>query len=117
MELVRFIFSAIFICAGLLVFIIGVVGVYRFKFVMNRMHSAAMLDTLGLFSICVGAAIANGWDANIIKIMLIFIFLWCTSPVSSHLIAKLEYLTDDKLKDEINNDLTEIMEDNSDDSI
>ena len=117
MEIFQFVLSAICIAFGLIVFIFGVFGVYRFKFVMNRMHSAAMLDTLGLLFICLGCAIANGWNSNIFKILAVCFFLWMTSPVSSHAIAKLEYLTDDKLKDEIENDLSEIMEDNSDDSI
>ena len=39
MELVRYIFACLFIILGVVVFIIGVIGVYQFKFVLNRMHT------------------------------------------------------------------------------
>ena len=109
MELVRYIFACLFIILGVVVFIIGVIGVYQFKFVLNRMHSAALLDTMGLFFVALGCAIART-----IKILIVVGFLWITSPLSSHLIAKLEFFTDENLNDEITNDLSETKEDNND---
>ena len=50
-ELVRFIVSALLIVIGLFITITGVFGFYKFKFILNRMHSAAIIDTLGLFFI------------------------------------------------------------------
>lgn len=41
-----------------------------------------------------GLMIANGWDATTAKMGLVIVFLWCASPVSSHMIARLEYVTD-----------------------
>lgn len=117
MEWVQFSFSALFIIVGLLVFISGVFGVYQFKYVLNRMHSAAMLDTMGLFFISLGCAVASGFNPTSIKILCIFAFLWMTSPICSHLIAKLEYLTDNQLDEEIENDISETREENKDDSI
>ena len=48
MEWLRFIAAAILILLGLIMELIAVFGVYRFKFVLNRMHSAAIGDTLAL---------------------------------------------------------------------
>lgn len=117
MEWVRFAFSAFCIILGLIVFVFGVFGAYRFKFVLNRMHSAAMLDTMGLFFLCLGAAIARGFDSTSVKILSVCFFLWITSPICSHLIAKLEYITDQNLNDEIENDLSETKEGEDDDRI
>lgn len=114
MELVRYIFSCIFIILGVVVFFIGVLGVYQFKFVLNRMHSAALLDTMGLFFIALGCAISRNFDAVTLKILLVVGFLWITSPISSHLIAKLEFFTDENLNDEITNDLSETKEEEND---
>ena len=114
MELVGYIFACLFIILGVVVFIIGVIGVYQFKFVLNRMHSAALLDTMGLFFVALGCAIARNFDAITIKILIVVGFLWITSPLSSHLIAKLEFFTDENLNDEITNDLSETKEDNND---
>ena len=117
LEWVQFGFSAAFIITGLFVFIMGVFGVYKFKFVLNRMHSAAMLDTMGLFLILVGLSIANGFNPTSVKILAICVALWGTGPVSSHLIGKLEYITDNDLNDEIENELSETKGGDDDDSI
>ena len=100
-ELVRFICAALLIVIGLFVTITGVLGFYKYKFILNRMHAAALIDTLGLFFIVLGLIIANGFvledgsfDITNIKLACVVFFLWLTSPVSSHLIAKLIYMTD-----------------------
>ena len=117
MEWICFIFSAISICLGLITICVGVFGSLRFKFILNRMHAAAIIDTMGIFLICLGCAIANGFDSNSIKILSVAFFLLFTSPIASHLISKLEFITDANIAEEIENDLSEIMEDNEDDSI
>lgn len=100
-ELVRFIVSALFIVIGLFITITGILGFYKYKFILNRMHTAALIDTLGLFFIVLGLIVAKGFtledgsfDITSIKLACIVIFLWLTSPVSSHVISKLIYMTD-----------------------
>ena len=48
MQLIRFIVGAVFLLLGLLSFLIEVIGVFRFKYVLNRMHAAAIGDTRGV---------------------------------------------------------------------
>ena len=67
---VRFILGAILIIVGLLIFAIEMVGVFRFKYVLNRMHSAAMGDTLGLTACLLGLILMNGWNFATIKFIL-----------------------------------------------
>lgn len=93
----QFILSAILIGCGLLIIILSVLGVYRFRFVLNRMHAAAMGDTLGIMFIILGLMIANGFNMVLVKFLSIIAFMWIASPVSGHLITKLEYLTNDHL--------------------
>lgn len=107
LEWIRFGLSATCIVIGLFVFIVGIIGIYQFKFVVNRMHSAAMLDTMGLFFIALGAAIAQGFDPITVKILIVVLLLWITSPIASHLIVRIEYFTDENLNDEIENELSE----------
>ncbi len=107
MEWVKFGFSALFIILGVIVFAIGTIGVYKFKFVLNRMHVASLLDTMGLFFIVLGCAIGRHFDAASIKMLLVFGILWLTSPISSHFIAKLECLTDERLSEKVKNDYEE----------
>ena len=93
----QFILSACFIGIGLIIIILSVLGVYRFRFVLNRMHAAAMADTLGILFIILGLMTANGFNMVLVKFLCIIAFMWIASPVSGHLITKLEYLTNDRL--------------------
>lgn len=98
MEWIRFILGIAFIIMGLLVFVIQLVGVYKFKYILNRMHAAGMGDTMGISLCLVGAMFLFGWSFTSLKIALIVAFLWLASPVSSHLIARLEVTTNEELK-------------------
>lgn len=96
METVRTILAAIFIIFGLLIFIIEVFGVNKFNFILNRMHAAAMGDTLGLMSCMLGLIIYSGFNFTSAKLLLVVVFLCFSSPVSSHLITNLEVETNEK---------------------
>jgi len=92
-EWIRFIGGAALIVLGLCIFFIEISGVFRFKYVLNRMHAAAMGDTLGLSACITGLMLMNGLNFTTVKLLCIIVFLWLASPVSSHLIAKLEVIT------------------------
>lgn len=96
-EWIRFGFTALFLLAGIIVLAIAFTGVYRFRYVLNRMHAAAMIDTLAVLFITIGLIIASGADLLSLKLLLVMILLWITSPVSTHLIARLETTTSEDL--------------------
>ncbi len=92
-EWIRFIGGAALITLGLVIFFIEISGAFRFKYVLNRMHAAAMGDTLGLSACIAGLMLMNGLNFTTVKLLCIIVFLWLASPVASHLIAKLEVTT------------------------
>lgn len=94
-EWIRFVIGAGFLLIGMFVFLAEMIGVFKFHYVLNRMHAAAMGDTLGLGSCFVGLMIFQGLSFTTLKLFLVIVFLWNTSPVSSHLIARLEVTTDE----------------------
>lgn len=96
LEWVRFCAGALFLLMGLAIFIIEIIGVFRFKYVLNRMHAAAMGDTLGIGFCLLGLIIISGLNFTSLKLFLVILFLWFSSPVSSHLIARLEVATDEE---------------------
>ena len=96
-EWIRFGIVIVLLVFGMSIFFLEIFGVYRFKFVLNRMQIAATGDTLGIGLCLIGLMVANGWDATTAKLALVIVFLWCASPVSSHMIARLEYTTDQTL--------------------
>jgi multicomponent Na+:H+ antiporter subunit G len=85
---------------GVFVFFTAVLGLYRFDYVLNRMHAAAVGDALGIFCILIGLILLHGWSLSAAKTILIFLFLWLTSPVASHLIAEMEVCTISNIKKE-----------------
>lgn len=99
-EWVRFLLGIGFLLAGLGIFIVEMIGVFKLKYVLNRMHAAAMGDTLGIGFSLVGLMIINGWNFTTFKIFLVVVFLWLSSPVSSHLIARFETTTNENLKEQ-----------------
>ena len=98
MEWIRFILGVAFIIMGLLVFVVQLIGVYKFKYILNRMHAAGMGDTMGISLCLIGAMFIFGWGFTSLKIALIVAFLWLASPVSSHLISRLEVITNEDLE-------------------
>ena len=99
-EWLRFLLAAALILGGLIVAVISVYGNYKFKFVLNRMHAAAMNDTLGILFVLLGLMVLKGMTMISLKFLLIILFLWFASPVSSHLIARLEVTVYEKLEEE-----------------
>ena len=87
--------GALLLC-GLIIFLIELYGIFHFRYVLNRMHAAAMGDTLGIGSAMIGLIIMNGLNFTSLKLFLVIVFLWFSSPVSSHLIARLEITTDEE---------------------
>lgn len=98
-EWIRFLAGAALLLAGVVIFLIEMVGVYRFKYVLNRMHAAAMGDTLGIGFCLLGLIIMSGLNFTSLKLLLVIIFLWFSSPASSHLIARLEVTTNEDEED------------------
>lgn len=96
-EWIRFGVGTVLLLLGLLTFAMEVFGVYRFNFVLNRMHAAAMGDTFGIGLSMLGLIVFSGINFTSLKLLLVILFLWFASPVSSHLIARLEVTTDEEL--------------------
>ena len=97
-EWIRLLFGGGLLVCGLGIFLIELYGVFHFKYVLNRMHAAAMGDTLGISCSLIGLMIFSGLNFTTFKMMLVVAFLWFASPVSSHLLSNLEVTTNENLK-------------------
>ena len=100
-ETLRFAICALLMALGLFFEISAVIGVFRFRTALTRMHAAALGDTMGIFLMLLGLAVANGLDMLTLKILLLIPLFWTTSPVSSHLIGQLELVTNEGLEREV----------------
>ena len=85
---------------GIFTMIIAIIGIFRFKYVLNRMQAAALVDTLGILLLLAGIVVLSGWSILSAKTILIIIFIWLASPVTSHLIAHAEITVNPNIKAE-----------------
>jgi len=93
-EWVRFWITAAVLMLGLGFLTAGVIGNCRFRYVMNRVHAAGLGDTMGLFFTTLALALDAGGLLPGLRLFLPLIFLWITSPVSSHFLSQISYYTD-----------------------
>ena len=97
-DWIRLIVGSAFLVCGLVIFFTEIFGAFHFRYVLNRMHAAAMGDTLGIASCLIGLIIFSGINFTSLKLLLIIVFLWFASPVSSHVLARLEMATNENLE-------------------
>lgn len=118
MEIMQFIIGGIFLLSGVVIFLIEVYGVFRFKYVLNRMHAAALGDTLALSLCLIGLMIMAADAFSIAKLALVVVFLWFASPTASHMLARLEVTTNENLKEhcEIIDDLKDLSKEGEEES-
>ena len=88
--MIRTILAAIFFAAAAFLFITEVVGLFKFDYVMNRMHAAALGDTFGILCVVLGVIVLRGFAVASLKLVLIPVFFFLTGPVLTHLIGKVE---------------------------
>ncbi|MBN2384583.1 monovalent cation/H(+) antiporter subunit G [bacterium] len=87
------ILAIILIGLGLVFFTGGVVGILRFPDYYSRLHPAGMLDTMGLVLCMSGLAVYVLDDVCLasvltaMKIFLVLIFVFLTSPTATHAIV------------------------------
>ena len=81
------IISWIFIITGALLGIAGGIGIHRFPDFYSRLHAAGTTDTLCAASFLVGLAMQTGITIASLKLLLIFVFLFFSSPTATHALA------------------------------
>ena len=85
-EWIRFLATSVLMLAGLAVCCIGVYG----------MHAGAMIDTMGI-ALCMGGVAISAPDwFSALKCVLVIVFWWISSPVTSHMLCRLEIITDEQ---------------------
>ena len=97
------IIGSFFLLSGTLVCIIGGIGMVRLPNFFARIHAASVPDTLGAGLCLLGMVVLTcgltpeqGYDAKlialvIVKLISIGVFIFVTSPISGHALAKSAY--------------------------
>jgi multicomponent Na+:H+ antiporter subunit G len=88
MEQILYIASWILLVGGSIFTLIGVIGMLRLPDMFARMHGASLIDTMGVLLILAGLALQSGWTIVTVKLVLIVIFIFYTSPTATHALAQ-----------------------------
>ena len=84
---------AVLLIGGLVFFTGGAVGILRFPDFYSRLHPAGKLDTAGQFLALLAIALYVVGDLSLhdlltaVKILLIVVFVYITSPTATHAIV------------------------------
>lgn len=96
----RFGFAALLMALGLIALLTTTLGLFRFHYVLNRIHVAAKCDTLGILLTLSSLMVMSGLNMTTLRLLLLIVFLWIANPVASHLVAYLEVATNPDVEQE-----------------
>lgn len=88
MALVLDLLSWIFLLGGGFFAVTGGIGVLRLPDVYTRLHGSGMTDTMGAGLILTGLMFQSGFSLVTVKLFLVLLFLWLTSPIATHAVAR-----------------------------
>lgn len=80
--------SMLFILAGAFFFFSGTIGILRFPDFYTRMQASGKCDTLGALFSLAGMALYNGFSLTSVKILLIAVLVFFTSPTATHALLR-----------------------------
>lgn len=88
---IRNIFTIIFMMLGFICFFVSTVGVFTMKDFYCRLHAASICESAGLFLCSLGLFIYEGFNMTGLKIFIIFLAVFISSPIGTHIITKVAY--------------------------
>ena len=100
------ILSGLCIAIGVIALVVGAVGLLRLPDLYSRTHAVGMMDTAGVGFIILGLIIHEGFTLVTVKLALVGIFLFFTSPIATHAVAQVAHrsglkpVADDRPEDE-----------------
>ncbi len=83
--------SAALMLTGAVFLMAGALGMLRLPDFYTRMHAAGVTDTLGAEMIIIGLMLQSGWSLVTVKLALLGLFVFLTSPTATHATANAAY--------------------------
>lgn len=77
-----------FLLAGGLLCITGGVGLLRMPDFFARVHAAGVTETLAAPLLLIGLMMQMDWSLEMVKVVMILVFVLATNPTASHAMAK-----------------------------
>ncbi len=83
--------SAALMLTGAVFVLAGALGMLRLPDFYTRLHAAGVTDTLGAEMIIIGLMLQSGWSLVTVKLALLGLFVFLTSPTATHATANAAY--------------------------
>jgi len=80
--------SGLFLLAGGALCVTGGIGLIRMPDFFSRVHAAGVTETLAAPLLLVGLMLQMEWSLDLVKVLMILIFILATNPTASHAMAK-----------------------------
>lgn len=68
--------------------VFGLVGIFRFSHMYERLLVSSKIDTAAGLTILIALIIKSGFSDSAMKLIIILVFLLITGPVATHVIAR-----------------------------
>jgi multicomponent Na+:H+ antiporter subunit G len=81
-----------FLLSGSALILIGSAGLLRLPDFYTRLHAGGVIDTMGAELMLIGMMFQAGFSIVTVKLFLIAVFLFFTSPTSTHAVANAAYV-------------------------
>jgi len=92
MEASRDILSWVLLSSGGVFCMIGALGLLRMPDFYTRMHAASVIETLGAGLLLLGMMLQAGLTLISVKLLIIGVLLFFTSPTATHALARAAHL-------------------------
>ena len=76
---------------GTAVLLVGALGLVRLPNLFSRIHAVGMIDTAGVAFITLGMIIHEGFSLVSVKLAVVGVFLFFTSPIATHAVAQVAH--------------------------
>ncbi len=81
----------VLLAGGVFFTFVSAVGVIRLPDVYTRAHTASQTDTLGAGLVVTAVVLAYGVETEVIKAVLLLVFIFITNPTAAHAAARAAY--------------------------
>ncbi|MEK9611940.1 MAG: monovalent cation/H(+) antiporter subunit G [Alphaproteobacteria bacterium] len=76
---------------GTAALLVGALGLVRLPNLFSRIHAVGMMDTAGVAFITLGMLIHEGFSLVSVKLAVVGVFLFFTSPIATHAVAQVAH--------------------------
>lgn len=71
--------------------VFGVIGIYRLNNLYAKLLTSSKIDTVSVITLLLALIIKTGFSTMTLKLIILFLFVIMTNPVTNHFIARLAY--------------------------